>query len=149
MDDALRLSCDLTSRPDADTNNGDVVTATVRSATSTVDGWKSSPPASTHSIAALFASGVGSLGQAQKHSQSSHLHEAVSDKPSILVLPFTNMSGDPEQEYFADGLTEDFITELSRYKGLRVLARHTSFHYKGKSPKIELLKQEHDVGVCP
>ena len=76
VDDALRLSFDLTSRPDADANNGDVVTATVRSATSTVDGWKSSPPASTHSIAALFASGIGPLGQALKDLRSSHQREA-------------------------------------------------------------------------
>lgn len=68
------------------------------------------------------------------------------DKPSILVLPFTNMSDDSEQGYFADGITEDFITELSRYKGLQVLARHTSFHYKGKSPKIKDLQQELGVG---
>jgi adenylate cyclase len=69
-----------------------------------------------------------------------------SGKSSILILPFTNMSGDPTQEYFADGLTEDFITELSRYKGLRVLARHTAFHYKGRSPKIEELQRE--LGVA-
>jgi len=56
------------------------------------------------------------------------------------------MSGDPTQEYFADGLTEDFITELSRYKGLHVLARHTAFHYKGRSPKIEDLRRE--LGVA-
>jgi adenylate cyclase len=68
--------------------------------------------------------------------------KAVSDKPSIAVLPFTNMSGDPEQEYFADGLTEDFITELSRYKELHVAARHTSFHYKGSSPKVTDLRRE-------
>jgi TolB-like protein len=65
-----------------------------------------------------------------------------SDKASILVLPFTNMSDDAEQQYFADGLTEDFITELSRYKGIHVSARHTSFHYKDKSPKIKELQQE-------
>jgi adenylate cyclase len=69
-----------------------------------------------------------------------------SGKSSILILPFTNMSGDPTQEYFADGLTEDFITELSRYKGLHVLARHTAFHYKGRSPKIEDLRRE--LGVA-
>ena len=50
------------------------------------------------------------------------------DKPSIAVLPFTNMSGDPEQEYFADGITEDIITELSRFRSLFVIARNSSFH---------------------
>src|SRR6185312_10043306 len=48
-------------------------------------------------------------------------------KPSIAVLPFTNMSSDPEQEYFADGITEDIITELSRFKGLLVIARNSTF----------------------
>jgi adenylate cyclase len=53
------------------------------------------------------------------------------DKPSIAVLPFTNMSGDPEQEYFADGVVEDIITALSRFKSLFVIARNSSFTYKG------------------
>ena len=49
------------------------------------------------------------------------------DKPSIAVLPFTNMSGDPEQEYFTDGISEDIITELSRFHELFVIARNSSF----------------------
>ncbi len=52
------------------------------------------------------------------------------DKPSIAVLPFDNMSGDPEQEYFADGMTEDIITDLSKASGLLVIARNSSFAYK-------------------
>jgi adenylate cyclase len=59
------------------------------------------------------------------------------DKPSIAVLPFTNMSGDPEQEYFSDGITEDIITELARFSSLFVIARNSSFHYKGQFPKIQ------------
>ena len=55
------------------------------------------------------------------------------DKPSIAVLPFTNMSGDPEQEYFSDGIVEDIITDLSKITGLFVIARNSSFSYKGKS----------------
>ena len=55
------------------------------------------------------------------------------DKPSIAVLPFQNMSGDPEQEYFADGMVEEIITALSRFKSLFVIARNSSFAYKGKS----------------
>ena len=51
------------------------------------------------------------------------------DKPSIAVVPFTNMSGDPEQEYFADGMTEDLITDLSKIAGLFVIARNSSFSY--------------------
>ena len=53
------------------------------------------------------------------------------DRPSIAVLPFTNMGGDPEQEYFVDGIVEDIITELSRFQRLFVIARNTSFTYKG------------------
>jgi TolB-like protein len=56
------------------------------------------------------------------------------DKPSIAVLPFQNMSGDPEQEYFADGMVEDIITALSRTKALFVSSRNSSFTYKGKPP---------------
>ncbi len=61
---------------------------------------------------------------------------ALPDKPSIAVLPFQNMSGDQEQEYFADGMVEDIITALSRFKSLFVIARNSSFSYKGKSPDI-------------
>ena len=51
--------------------------------------------------------------------------------PSIAILPFTNLSGDPEQQYFADGVTEDIITELSRYRWLFVIARNSSFQFRG------------------
>jgi adenylate cyclase len=61
---------------------------------------------------------------------------ALSDKPSIAVLPFDNMSGDPEQEYFADGMTEDIITALSRFHSLFVISRNSSFAYKGTSPDV-------------
>jgi adenylate cyclase len=61
---------------------------------------------------------------------------ALPDKPSIAVLPFQNMGGDPEQEYFADGMAEDIITALSRTRGLFVIARNSSFSYRGKSPDI-------------
>ncbi len=64
------------------------------------------------------------------------------DKPSIAVLPFQNMSGDPEQEHFCDGLVEDIITTLSKLAGLRVIARNSSFVYKGRSVDIrEAAKQ--------
>jgi TolB-like protein/Tfp pilus assembly protein PilF len=65
----------------------------------------------------------------------------LADKPSIAVLPFTNMSGDPEQEFFADGLAEDIITELSREPGLFVIARNSSFAYKGQSPDLRQVAQ--------
>ncbi len=64
------------------------------------------------------------------------------DKPSIAVLPFTNMSGDPEQEYFADGMTEDLITDLSKVSGLFVIARNSSFSYKGQQVKVRQVAEE-------
>ena len=67
------------------------------------------------------------------------------DKPSIAVLPFQNMSGDPEQEYFADGMVDDITTALSRFKSLFVIARNSSFSYKGKSPDIRQVGR--DLGV--
>ncbi len=62
---------------------------------------------------------------------------AVPDKPSIAVLPFANMSGDPEQEYFADGMVEEITTALSRFKSLFVIARNSSFTFKGKAIEIK------------
>jgi len=59
------------------------------------------------------------------------------DKPSIAVLPFANMSGDPEQEYFADGIAEDVITALSRYPSLFVIARNSCFTYKGRAIDVK------------
>jgi adenylate cyclase len=67
---------------------------------------------------------------------------AIPDKPSIAVLAFTNMSGDSGQEYFSDGLTEDIITELSRFSELFVIARNSSFQFKGRSPDIRQVGRE-------
>jgi TolB-like protein/class 3 adenylate cyclase/tetratricopeptide (TPR) repeat protein len=67
---------------------------------------------------------------------------ALPDKPSIAVLPFQNMSGDPEQEYFADGMVEDIITALSHFKSLFVIARNSSFTYKGKAVDIRQVGRE-------
>jgi adenylate cyclase len=64
---------------------------------------------------------------------------ALPDKPSIAVLPFDNMSGDPEQEYFSDGISEDLITELSRFRSLFVIARNSSFTYKGHAIDVHLI----------
>src|SRR5882762_3302550 len=64
------------------------------------------------------------------------------DKPSIAVLPFQNMSGDPEQEYFADGMVEDIITELSRFRALFVIARNSSFTYKGQAADVKQVGRE-------
>ena len=67
------------------------------------------------------------------------------DKPSIAVLPFTNMSGDPEQEYFSDGITADIITALSRLRWFFVIARNSTFAYKGQAPNLKQVVS--DLGV--
>jgi TolB-like protein len=67
---------------------------------------------------------------------------ALPDKPSLAVMPFTNMSGDPEQEYFADGIVEDIITGLSRIKWLFVIARNSSFIYKGQAVNVGRVGRE-------
>src|SRR5260370_7781185 len=80
---------------------------------------------------------VGSLNAA--------LPLALADKPSIAVLPFQNMSGDPEQEYFADGMVEEIITALSRIRWLFVIARNSTFTYKGQA--IDVKRVGHELGV--
>lgn len=70
---------------------------------------------------------------------------ALPEKPSIAVLPFTNMSGDPDQEYFADGLVEDIITGLSRVNSFFVIARNSSFTYKGRA--VDLRQVGRELGV--
>jgi adenylate cyclase len=85
--------------------------------------------------------------RAQSEAASSTLREASSlgdgkplalpDKPSIAVLPFQNMSGDPEQEYFADGMVEEIVTALSRFKWLFVIARNSSFTFKGQAVDVK------------
>jgi TolB-like protein/class 3 adenylate cyclase len=67
---------------------------------------------------------------------------ALPDKPSIAVLPFTNMSGDPEQDYFADGMVDDIITALSHFKALFVIARNSSFTYKGRAVDVKQVGRE-------
>ena len=67
---------------------------------------------------------------------------SLPDKPSIAVLPFQNMSGDPEQEYFADGMVEDITTALSRFKALFVIARNSSFTYKGRAVDVKQVGRE-------
>ncbi len=68
--------------------------------------------------------------------------QSFADKPSIAVLPFDNMSGDPEQEYFADGIAEDIITELARFPDLMVIARNSTFTYKGHAVKVQEIGRE-------
>ncbi len=78
----------------------------------------------------------------EKPAMEERMAFALPDKPSIAVLPFTNMSGDAEQEYFVDGMTEDLITDLSKIAGLFVIARNSSFTYKGKSVKVGQVAEE-------
>ena len=64
------------------------------------------------------------------------------DRPSIAVLPFVNLSKDPEQEYFADGIVEDIISALSRFRSFLVIARNTTFTYKGRSVNVPQIGRE-------
>src|SRR6202008_3335546 len=70
---------------------------------------------------------------------------AAAKKPSIAVLPLANMSGDPQQEFFADGLTEDIITELSRFRDLLVISRNSTFVHKGKAVNVRDIAREFGV----
>jgi len=69
----------------------------------------------------------------------------ASGKPSIAILPFNNLGGDPEQQYFGDGITEDIITELSRFRQLHVLARNSSFRYRGQD--VDVVRAGRELGV--
>ncbi|HLW92573.1 MAG TPA: adenylate/guanylate cyclase domain-containing protein [Roseiarcus sp.] len=80
--------------------------------------------------------------QAGAGAETSSARLALPDKPSIAVLPFQNMSGDREQDYFADGVVEDIITALSRFKNLFVIARNSSFTYKGKAVDVKEVGRE-------
>jgi adenylate cyclase len=76
------------------------------------------------------------------NSTANVLNTAKGEKPSIAVLPFDNMSGDAEQEYFSDGISEDIITELSRFRGFHIIARNSTFTYKGKAVDIKTVGKE-------
>jgi adenylate cyclase len=96
----------------------------------------------------LFARGrrLGEGGRYHAPGRARPTPIELPEKPSIAVLPFTNMSGDPEQEYFADGVTEDLITALSRIRWFFVIARNSCFAYKGKFPDIRAVSRE--LGVA-
>jgi TolB-like protein/Tfp pilus assembly protein PilF len=93
--------------------------------------------------AAVPAEGAKTLTAAPSAPSAAPL--ALPDKPSIAVLPFDNMSGDPEQDYFADGIADDIITELSRFRDLFVIARNSSFTYKGAA--VDIKKVGRELGV--
>jgi adenylate cyclase len=94
----------------------------------------------------LFTADVTRPGYAepqQQHSGAEGVFErALADRPSIAVLAFTNFGGDPQQEYLSDGITEDIITELSRFSELLVIARNSTFQYKGKAADVRQVGRE-------
>ena len=83
-----------------------------------------------------------SANQSKGPEVSEQIEDSSSKPPAIAVLPFTNMSGDPEQEYFADGITEDIITNLSLWKTFPVISRNSSFTYKGKNTNLKEAAEE-------
>jgi TolB-like protein len=107
-------------------------------------------PDGEHRIDTLPRRGYRFVGQVVKEENSSAAASpsgaapapALPDKPSIAVLPFVNMSGDPEQDYFADGMAEEIITALSRCSWLFVIARNSSFTYKGKAVDVRQVGRE-------
>ena len=101
-------------------------------------------------IRTISRKGVRFVGEVREQAQVANAPEMITagvtfDGAAIAVLPFTNMSGDPEQDYFADGMVEDIITALSRCSGLAVIARNSSFTYKGKA--VDIREVGRDLGV--
>jgi len=90
----------------------------------------------------VYALQVGGKGRPLGRQPEKAINPVVPDKPSIAVLPFTNMSGDADQEYFVDGMAEDIITALSKFEQLFVIARNSSFVYKGRAVDIKQVGRE-------
>jgi TolB-like protein len=109
-----------------------------------------SPETETEELAAEIRTGAARTEEAVDPVSDRRASRAeplpLPDKPSIAVLPFTNMSGDPEQEYFSDGITEDIITELSRFKNLFVIARNSTFAFKGQAVDVGKVSAKLGVG---
>ena len=89
----------------------------------------------------LLLAGVGIMAIKNRYFPSTPALP-LPDKPSIVVLPFTNLSGDPAQEYFNDGITEDLTSDLSKLSGLFIIARNSAFTYKGKAVKVQEVSRE-------
>jgi TolB-like protein/class 3 adenylate cyclase/Tfp pilus assembly protein PilF len=96
----------------------------------------------------LYAAGTATAALAASANRSAEVHKALPllDRAAIAVLPFTNMTGDPGQEYFSDGISEDIITALSKLRSFFVIARNSSFIYKGKSVHLKQVAEELGVG---
>ena len=89
---------------------------------------------------------IGAAVQSRRVTVAPAKKPAKSERPSICVLPFANMSGDPEQEYFSDGITEDIITDLSKISALHVISRNTAFTFKGKAVDLHQVANQLKVG---
>ncbi|HEV8712290.1 MAG TPA: adenylate/guanylate cyclase domain-containing protein [Candidatus Binatia bacterium] len=87
----------------------------------------------------------GAIAAAQVRRNETALLLPLPDKPSVIVLPFVNLSNDPEQEYFSDGITEDITTDLSKISSLFVISRNSAFTYKGKAAKVRDISREMGV----
>ena len=88
---------------------------------------------------------LGGIEEGERAESAEARRKLGTHPPSLAVLPFTNLSGDPEQEYFSDGITEDIITELSRFRSLFVIARNSSFTYKDRAANVQDIGR--DLGV--
>ena len=93
----------------------------------------------------IIAEDIDATARATHKSENHVQSPIVADKPAIAVLPFVNMSGEPEQEFFADGITEDILTELSRFRELLVISRNSVFAYKGKAINVQKVAKELSV----
>jgi adenylate cyclase len=96
-------------------------------------------------LAAIGGAGIAAAWQPWDRPSGARVADAVADKPSVAVLPFENMSDDPRQSYFADGIAEDLMTNLSRVSGLFVIARNSTFAYRGTS--VDVRNVARDLGV--
>jgi TolB-like protein/Flp pilus assembly protein TadD len=100
------------------------------------------PEAETEALHEELRGGVSAPAPAAPDEPSRAAALSLPDRPSVAVLPFVNMSGDPEQEYFADGLTEDLIAAMGRFHSVAVIARNSAFHYKGQFPPARQVGEE-------
>jgi adenylate cyclase len=105
-------------------------------------GYRFDVPTSVDGNSADDAPGRAALSSPRQNTGHKLAELTPGTRPSIAVLPFTNMSGDPEQEYFSDGITEDIITDLSKIAGLLVVARNMTFTYKGRSVNVQQVSED-------
>ncbi|MDE2235647.1 MAG: TIR domain-containing protein [Gammaproteobacteria bacterium] len=115
--------------------------------TTDLDGWREDPshPAvleCLNALAAMIARSTAAQSANAGNASTTPSKAKASPRYSICVLPFTNMSGDPEQEYFSDGITEDIITDLSKISSLRTISRNSTFMYKGKNVDVPKVARE-------